>query len=198
MIFGSTGSLSPLSASGTGYRDALAGHQQFYAAPGAVAGRSQRGVVLPIVMILMVILGVLAVSGMEDTAMQERMSGNLRDREIAFQAAESALREGEAWVQTNRATASANPELAGTAAAQWDPHKDPITGALGHAHRPVFDGRYHHLSADPVYFAGPPQLLRVNPGETPPEFREIFPVIARGQGATDTSVVILRSTFEPL
>lgn len=159
------------------------------------APRSQRGVVLPIVMILMVILGVLAVSGMDDTAMQERMAGNLRDREIAFQAAESALREGETWVQTNRLIASANIELAGTAASQWNGAAPTPSGTRTNLYAA---GDVISLSADPVYYVGPPQLLRVNPGETPPEFREIFPVIARGQGATDTSIVILRSTFEPL
>ncbi|TCO76306.1 pilus assembly PilX family protein [Chromatocurvus halotolerans] len=161
-----------------------------------IAGvRRQRGVVLPIVMILMVILGVLAVSGMDDTAMQERMAGNLRDREIAFQAAESALREGEAWVQVNRDIASANLELMGTAAQQWDGAAPGPSGTR----TGVYSGDdIISLAADPVYYVGPPQLLRVNPGETPPEFREIFPVIARGVGATGTSVVILRSTFEPL
>lgn len=157
--------------------------------------RDQRGVVLPIVMILMVILGVLAVSGMDDTAMQERMSGNLRDREIAFQAAESALREGETWVQANRVTAAANTELAGTEAAQWNGAAPTPSGTRTNLYAA---DDVISLSADPVYYVGPPQLLRVNPGETPPEFREIFPVIARGQGATDTSIVILRSTFEPL
>src|SRR6056297_1077089 len=85
-------------------------------------GRAHRqsGIVLPIVMILMVILGVLAVSGMDDTAMQERMAGNLRDREVAFQAAESALRMGEGWIQTNRSEAEGNTEMSGAQAATWD------------------------------------------------------------------------------
>ena len=160
-------------------------------------GRAHRqsGIVLPIVMILMVILGVLAVSGMDDTAMQERMAGNLRDREVAFQAAESALRMGEGWIQTNRSEAEGNTEMSGAQAATWDglsPEPSGVrTGLYGG------DDRIS-LAADPVFFVGPPQLLRVNPGETPPQFRQIFPVISRALGATDTTVIILRSTFEPL
>lgn len=157
--------------------------------------RRQSGVVLPIVMILMVILGVLAVSGMDDTAMQERMAGNLRDREVAFQAAESALRMGEGWIQANRSIAEANIEVSGAEAAMWNgvsPAPSGIrTGLYGG------DDRIS-LAADPVYYVGPPQLLRVNPGETPPQFRQIFPVVSRALGATDTTIVILRSTFEPL
>lgn len=156
---------------------------------------SQRGVVLPVVMLLMVIIGVLAVSGMDDTAMQERMAGNLRDREIAFQAAESALREGEAWLQANAASVSANPALTGQEAAAWDGATPAPSGTL----TTLYDaGDIIELATDPVYYAGPPRLLRVNPGEIPPEFRELYPVTARSLGATDTALVILRSTFEPL
>lgn len=155
--------------------------------------RYQRGVVLPIVMILMVILGVLAVSGMDDTAMQERMAGNMRDREIAFQAAESALRAGEEWLQSNRDSVKLDA-LVGEQARDWDGSKRSGKRTGLYSSDDIIS-----LSDDPpVFYVGPPQLLRTNPGETPPEFREIFPVIARGQGATDTSVVILRSTFEPL
>lgn len=155
----------------------------------------QRGVVLPIVMILMVILGVLSVSGMDDTAMQERMAGNMRDREIAFQAAESALRDGETWLQANRDTAEGNTELAGTDARAWD----GVTPAPSGTRTGLYDADDAiSLAADPVFYVGPPRLLRSNPGETPAEFREIFPVVARGLGGTDSAIVILRSTFEPL
>lgn len=162
---------------------------------GGISKQRQRGVVLPIVMILMVILGVLAVSGMDDTAMQERMAGNMRDREIAFQAAESALRDGELWLQGNRDTAEGNMEMMGEDARIWNGAAPAPSGRRTglYAADDVIS-----LSAEPVYYVGPPRLLRSNPGETPAQFREIFPVIARGQGATDTTVVILRSTFEPL
>ncbi|MEQ8515868.1 MAG: PilX N-terminal domain-containing pilus assembly protein [Chromatocurvus sp.] len=159
------------------------------------AANRQSGVVLPIVMILMVILGVLAVSGMDDTAMQERMAGNMRDREVAFQAAESALREGEGWIQANRSIAEANTELSGTEASAWNGAAPAPSGTSTGLYDA--DDRIE-LAANPVYYVGPPRLLRVNPGETPPKFRQIFPVVSRALGATDTAVVILRSTFEPL
>lgn len=181
----------------SGVRDVRAAgslQQRLGAVPLTGAGH-QRGVVLPIVMILMVILAVLAVSGMDDTAMQERMAGNLRDREIAFQAAESALRMGEGWIQANRSIAEANTELVGADAAVWD----GVTPAPSGTRTDLYtaDDRIS-LAADPIFYVGPPQLLRVNPGETPPKFRQIFPVVSRALGATDTTVVILRSTFEPL
>lgn len=156
---------------------------------------SQRGVVLPTIMVLMVIMVVLGLSGMNDTAMQERMSGNLRNRDIAFQAAESALREGEAWLQANAATVGANARISGLAGQNWDGAAPAPSGVLAnlYAGDPIIN-----LAADPVYYVGPPELVRTNPGETPPEFREIYPVLARSLGANANTLVILRSTFEPL
>lgn len=161
--------------------------------PGAMG--PQRGVVLPVVIILMLILAVLAISGMDDTAMQERMSGNLRNRDIAFQGAESALREGEAWLQANAASVSVNARISGQASTNWDGANPAPSGTLVGLYP---GGSVISLAANPVYYVGPPELLRVNPGETPPKFREIYPVISRSLGANNATLVILRSTFEPL
>jgi type IV pilus assembly protein PilX len=52
----------------------------------------QRGVSLVIVLVLLVATSLLGIAVLRSTAMQERMSANQRDRSLAFQAAESALR----------------------------------------------------------------------------------------------------------
>lgn len=168
-----------------------------------MAGR-QRGIALPVIMILMVVLALLSVSGMDDTALQERMAGNLRDRGIAFQAAEAALRDGETWLQNNSATAAGNDAmpLRADGTHTWDVTQWDGTQA-GFAPSGTLTGLYSSddivsLAANPMYYVGPPQLLRSNPGEVPPRFREIFPVYARSVGGTDTAVVVLRTTFEPL
>jgi type IV pilus assembly protein PilX len=62
--------------------------------------KHQQGVSLFIVLMLLLIMTVLGLAGLRGTVMQERMSGNLLDRSIAFQAAESALREAEAIART--------------------------------------------------------------------------------------------------
>jgi len=55
----------------------------------------QKGVVLAITLILLVLITLLAVSGMRATIMEERMAGNSRNLNISFQMAETALREAE-------------------------------------------------------------------------------------------------------
>jgi len=131
--------------------------------------------------------------------MQERMAGNLRDREVAFQAAESALRMGEGWIQDNRSEAEGNSEISGAEAATWDWGGLPDRPSRSGVRTGLYGGDDRiQLHREPVFYVGPPQLLRVNPGETPPRFRQIFPVISHAYGATESTIVVLRSTFEPL
>jgi len=161
------------------------------------AGTQQAGVVLPVVLILLVILGVLATSGMDDTAMQERMAGNLRDREIAFQAAESALRAGETWLEANASLALGNTPMSGQEAAAWVPDPNSPSPPTGQLTGLYGAGDAISLDDDPAFYVGPPMLLRVNPGEVPPKWRQIHNVTARSPGATATTIVTVRSTFEP-
>ena len=55
----------------------------------------ERGTALIIAMLFLVILGMLGVTTMTNTTLDERMAGNSRDRDIAMQAAEAALRDAE-------------------------------------------------------------------------------------------------------
>jgi type IV pilus assembly protein PilX len=61
--------------------------------------RGERGVVLVVSLIFLVVLTILALAGSESALFQERMAGNLRDRELAFQSAESAVREAERVIE---------------------------------------------------------------------------------------------------
>lgn len=58
--------------------------------------KSQRGVTLVIVLLLLLVVTILGLTAMRGTVMQERMSGNSASRAIAFQLAEGVLREVEA------------------------------------------------------------------------------------------------------
>lgn len=66
---------------------------------------AQSGVSLVVVLILLVVMTILGLAVMRTTLLEERMSANMYDRSIAFQQAESALREAEAAV---RAAVQAN------------------------------------------------------------------------------------------
>jgi type IV pilus assembly protein PilX len=55
----------------------------------------QRGVVLVIALLMLLVLTVLGLAATRSTALEERMTANQNDKEVAFEAAEAALRYGE-------------------------------------------------------------------------------------------------------
>lgn len=62
---------------------------------------SQSGSVLIISLIVMLVLTILGVSGMKTAVLEEKMAGNMRDSQLAFQAAEATLREAEQFIDNN-------------------------------------------------------------------------------------------------
>ncbi len=62
--------------------------------------RTQRGITLVVVLLLLVIVTLLGLAAMRGTVMQERMSGNVYARSQAFQAPEYLLREAESLAAT--------------------------------------------------------------------------------------------------
>lgn len=82
----------------------------------ASSASRQRGVALAVVLILLLVMTLLGLAAMRGTLMEERMSGNLTDRSLAFQAAEAALREGEAIAATNPAFPSSGCDAKGLCA----------------------------------------------------------------------------------
>ncbi|SDX36966.1 pilus assembly PilX family protein [Marinobacter mobilis] len=61
----------------------------------------QRGSVLIVSLIFLLLLTLVGISGMNMTSLEEKMTGNFRDHDLAFQAAEAALIEGEQYVEEN-------------------------------------------------------------------------------------------------
>ena len=60
----------------------------------------QKGAVLVVTLMILLVVTLLTVSNMRSSVLQEKMAGNTSDRNVAFQAAESALREGEVFLES--------------------------------------------------------------------------------------------------
>lgn len=68
--------------------------------PGRIASRRhQRGAVLVISLLLLLVLTLIGLAATRSTTLEERMVANQRDHEVAFQSAEMALRDGESALQ---------------------------------------------------------------------------------------------------
>jgi type IV pilus assembly protein PilX len=58
----------------------------------------QRGAALAVSLLLLLVLTILSIAALNSTGLQERMAFNLRESNMAFQAAEAALLDGETWL----------------------------------------------------------------------------------------------------
>ena len=79
-----------------------------------ISSSRQNGAALITSLVILLILTVLGITGMGTTSMEERMTGNMRDQLISFQAAEAGLSDGERHVNTWLVGASPIPDSSGT------------------------------------------------------------------------------------
>ena len=114
----------------------------------------QRGATLFVVLLLLLVVTLLGLSSLRTTVMKERMSANMFDRSLGFQAAESALREAEARValSATRANFPASGCSAGLCAI-------PNSSATERWLEPGFSGWIPATTAIAPASAGPPVYI---------------------------------------
>lgn len=64
----------------------------------SVSPLRQRGVTLIVGLMIVLLMGILSLAAIRGSGLQESMAGNMREKNLAFQASESALREGESVI----------------------------------------------------------------------------------------------------
>lgn len=157
---------------------------------------SQKGVALITGLIFMVVLTLLVVAAMRTTILEEKMAGNTKDVNLAFQASEAALRAGEKVLNgaSLPAFTSTGPYLTvGTRDdTYWQSTHDWATKSVVYATVPS------GVAAAPRFVIE--ELAAVpNPGFSkkagPLSESGYYKVTARGVGANANTVVIVQSTY---
>lgn len=158
----------------------------------------QRGIVLVTGLIFLVILTLLGVTAMQTTILEERMAGNLRDENLAFQAAEAALREGELFLEQITL-----PVFNGTNGLYHHasyPAPDPITWTGWATSARTINITIQGVASQPRYIIE--QLVNIpqaSGGSTQQSAQSLtstmFRITARGVGGSETAVVFLQSTY---
>lgn len=167
--------------------------------------RRQAGAVLIISLIILLIMTLLGVTAMSSTTLEERMAGNMRDRNTALQAAEATLTSAEAAVAALAVKPSAQSGCAATTCV-WPLNTLPDLGSqsvewwetnaldYGASGAPEIGG----VASDPRYVveeqAFVPDSLDA-PQEANKPGVNYYRITARGTGATDDAQVVLQSTF---
>ncbi len=80
-------------------------------------GSQERGAALLLTLAILLILTVLGVSSVQTTSLQEKITRNNRDMNVAFQAARAAILEAEAWLEGMTSLAAFPPDGAAVSCA---------------------------------------------------------------------------------
>lgn len=178
----------------------------------------QQGSALLVSLIILVVMTLLGLSGMRTSVMEEKMAGNMRDNELAFQAAEAALRDAEKLIQDTVISTAAfdadgtdgfynnddsriweSVDWTDASSLEYDEFDSGTSGVnVSSAPRYVIQ----HLAS--VGTGGGGGGKPGNPGQnnygqgTGGGTTETFTITARGTGGSDSAVVYLQTTFGKL
>ena len=164
----------------------------------------QSGIVLMLSLIFLILLTLLAISGMQGTILQERMAGNTRDRMLALEAAETALRTAADILGTPGLpsgtgmymTPSTSPAAAYTSTQQWDAYPWASAAAT------LATGTVSGVAQQPQYViermtttapSNGTQVTAIAFGPT--AGHGYFRITSRGVGATINASVILQEFY---
>lgn len=146
----------------------------------------QRGVALIVALILLLTMTLIGLTAMNTTTQEERMASNFRDRNLAFQAAEAALREAEDILRNTppplNMVIGAVQEPGDAAAYDWANDAEDYSGALA------------GLNEQPIYII---ELVRAE-GSDSMDFIDdqgLYRVTARGRGGSSDAEVVLQTTI---
>lgn len=179
----------------------------------------QSGAVFVTGLIFLLALSLLGITAAKMATIEERMSANMRDRMLAMQAAEMALRYAEHHIRDNDPSTNSPRSIEGMSefdtnctdgfcyygagvdapAKSWDTYCSPacpINYIEGNVFR--FNGITYTAPALPVGVPAPTYLIegiqKTPPGNT---LRYYYRITVRAQGAKQGTVVWIQEVFRP-
>lgn len=180
-----------------------------------------RGFSLLVILMMMVALSMLALAGMNSSIVQERMVSNARDRHVALQAAEAAIRDAELDIENNpdAAIGFRTDCLDGLCISRSDtavnPHSAPVWQTIDWATTRAYGSRTGAtalLGPDNVALASQPRYFIENLPTLPPLVGETagigggwtnaptsraraYRITVRASGIRSATVVMLQSVY---
>lgn len=160
--------------------------------------RRQHGVVLVTGLIFLVILTLIGVTALTNTMMEERMAGNTRDQEVAFEAAEAAVRDAETFLEAATLPSFNGSNGLYSQEAAPAPEWDAVTWTNARAYA---DDDFAGKTADSPRYLIEEQPATPDPGgslaagEALDEAR-VYLITARGVGANANTRVVLETAYK--
>lgn len=172
--------------------------------------RREAGAVLVVGLVMVLLISIIGISAIRGSNLQESMAGNIRERNLAFQSAESALRVGESLVSDQ----SSRPVMTNSGGLYSDTYVMPTTSILTFteanwkeaARVKIASLNLQHVSHEPTYV-----IEELNPDigigaamegsaidlEGMQNTGDITPyrITARGFGASENAIKTLQTTY---
>lgn len=168
--------------------------------------RTQSGTVLAITLVFLLVTTIVGVTAITLSTFDERIAGNLRDRNNAFASAELALRYGEALVDQQTDALRAEFKTAPIRrdrddidyfANEWDSASQMDSTRTGNIKTDLQDDEDFPLMAEPPIFVieegGGRGLVPGNAFAWNKSLTAYYTVTSRGHGVTSPAVVVLQS-----
>lgn len=162
----------------------------------------QKGATLAVTLIMLFLVTLLGVATIQVTSMQEKMSSNLQDKELSFNAAESALAAGETWLMNLTTRPPAITTCSSFPCVQPNYQNLIITAQTESwwaANSAVFNVALANIATPPRYFIERLQFVPDSPviGDSSIKSTGVYyyQITARGTGSSDKSVTILQSSI---
>ena len=168
-----------------------------------VSRRAQRGVVLYVSLLLLLAFTLVGLAVTRNITFDQRMAATQRDNDLAFQAAEAALRDGESTLETSSATGVDDDSIYGsTDSITWETadwagaEKDPALRTL--PYKGVLDPAPARMPR--FYLVRTAQtgvsLDQSMTADAPSSSVRVYRIIAKGWGLNANNAVVLESTYE--
>jgi type IV pilus assembly protein PilX len=170
--------------------------------------KQQQGAVLIIGLIMLLLLTVIGMSSIRGTDLQERMAGNARDHNLAFQATEAAVRSAENYLSgasivryqlVNGSYQGYQKDLTGSKPPMLWSAEEWKTGTVTLANKTLVG-----ISEQPKYLIEQLEVT-ISPGNYGSAVdqqsvdsmaeREVYRITARGLGGTKDSEALIQTTF---
>ncbi len=161
--------------------------------------KKQQGVILAIGLIILLLMTLIGISGMQSTTLQEKMTGNFKDRNLAFQSSEAALRDAEQYLRT---TLTIPPFNSTNGLYQPGSNGVDVWTTVDWSDA---SGSVQYSSTIPDVSSQPRYIIEELPAVSDPKGSleagvtlpaRFFRSTSRAVGGTDTAVVILQSVYK--
>ncbi len=164
--------------------------------------QNQTGAVLFTGLITLVVLSLVALSSMQGSTLEQRMAGNINDQILAFEAAEAALLDAEALIQSDTLVladfqSNSNGTYENDSDTIWQDVDWSTAEVRTSGFSPVDSSSNSIIASSPkfvIQFLGQTTTDNTALNSGAPVI-DIYRITARGTGRSDDSIVLLESTY---